>query len=82
MQCTGKRRRHEQEGNSAQIYIHSKNLRIHKNFSYLKLSHIKYCSALLKQERSKNRGAGKSFNYLIVVGVFTLIFFNTERSRV
>ena len=40
-------------------------MKIHKNLSYLKLFHIKYSSVPLKQERSKNGGSGKSFNYLI-----------------
>ena len=53
LQGTGKRQRHGKEGNSARIYIHSRNLKIHKNFQYLKLSHIKYCSVLLKHKRSK-----------------------------
>ena len=57
-------------------------MKIRKDFSYLKLSHINYSSELLKQERSKNGGSGKSFNYLIVVGALTLIFINTECLRV
>ena len=63
-------------------YIHSRNLKIHKNFSYLKFSNIKCSSVLLKQERSKNGGSGKSFNFLIVVGALMLTFFNTEFSTV
>ena len=63
--------------------LHSlKELKIHKDFSYLKLSHIKYSSGLLKQERSKNGKSGKSFNCLIVVGDLTLTFINTECLRV
>ena len=54
LQGTGKRRKHGKEGNSARIYFHSRNLKIHKNFAYLKLSHIKYCLVLLKHKRSKN----------------------------
>ena len=46
LQATKKRRRHGKDGNSAQFYIYSRNLKIHKNFSYLKLSHIKYSSVL------------------------------------
>ena len=82
LQGTGKKRRHGIEGNSARIYIHFRNLKIYKNFSYLKLSHIKYSSGLLKQERLKNGGSGKLFNYLIVVGDFTLIFIDIECLRV
>ena len=74
--------RHGKEANSTRIYIHSRNLKIHKNFSYLKLSHIKYASVLLKQGVSKDGGSVISFNFLIVVGVLTLIFFNTECWRV
>ena len=73
--------RRETEENSARIYIRSRNLKIHKNFSHPKLSHIKYSSGLLKQERSKNGGSCKSFNYLIVVGALKLIFINTECLR-
>ena len=53
-------------------------MKINKNFSYLELSHIKFSSVLLKQERSKNRGPGKAFNYLIAVGAFTLIILTLD----
>ena len=53
-------------------------MKIHKNFLYLELSHIKYSSALLKQEMCKNRGPGKSFNYLIAIGAFTLIILKLD----
>ena len=41
LQRKRKRRRHRKYGNSEQVYIHSRNLIIHKNFSHLKLSNLK-----------------------------------------
>ena len=45
-QGTRKKWRHGKEGCSARVYVHSRNLKIHKNFSYLKLSHKMYSSVL------------------------------------